>query len=117
MAELELINILGQKIKHKKYSQLPKFPAVVRDLSFVVPKDLSYEKIYNEMKKSAGSLCTEVKLFDVYEGKQISENEKSLSFKLKFQKNDATFTDKEIDEIINNVLTNLNTKLGIGLRG
>lgn len=117
LAEVELTNIIGQKLKHKKYAQLPKFPAVVRDLSFVVPKGLCYETIYNEMKKSAGSLCTEIKLFDVYEGKQIAENEKSLSFKLKFQKNDATFTDKEIDEIIKNVLNNLDTKLGINLRG
>lgn len=117
LAEVELTNIIGQKIKHKKYAQLPKFPAVVRDLSFVAPKTLSYETIYNEMKKSAGSLCAEIKLFDVYEGKQIAEGEKSLSFKLKFQKSDSTFTDKEIDEIISNVLNNLNTKLGIGLRG
>lgn len=117
LAEVELTNIIGQKIKHKKYAQLPKFPAVTRDLSFVVPKTLSHEALYNEMKKSAGNLCVEIKLFDIYEGKQVAEGEKSLSYKLKFQKSDSTFTDKEVDELIANILNNLNKKLGVNLRG
>lgn len=117
IAEVELTNILGQKRKYKKYQPLPKFPAVVRDLSFVMSKDISYDTIYSEIKRAAGSLCSEVSLFDIYQGKQIDDDQKSLSFKLKLQKSDSTFTDKEVDSIIEVVLDNLNKKLGIVLRG
>ena len=79
----------------KKYEKIPKYPPVIRDLAFVVGS----KTLYNDIKKEIASfsqLVKEVKLFDVYEGEGLGENNRNLAFHVIYQAPDRTLTAEEI---------------------
>lgn len=98
------------------FNAFSKFQSVNRDFSFLVSKELSYKDVFNEIKNSSGKYCKEVLLIDEYEGENIQNGFKSLTFRVKFEKDDATFTDEEIDKIVAKLLKSLQYKLNINLR-
>lgn len=114
--EIVIDNILLLSKVYNKFKILTKYPTVSRDLTFLVPNDMTYNTLYEELKRSASKQCKSVTLTDVYEGVQVKEGYKSMSFNLLFQKEDATFTDEEIEHIINKLLKSLQYKLGVTLR-
>jgi phenylalanyl-tRNA synthetase beta chain len=63
------------------------------------------------------SLVTEVKLFDVYSGKQVGEGKKSLAYRLVYQLPDKTLTDEAVNRVQEQVLKRLSKELGATLRG
>lgn len=93
----------------KKYQPLPIYPEVERDLAIVVKKEIKSGEIIKEILNSS-SLIKEVVLFDVYEGKHIGDDEKSLAFHLIFADREKTLTTLEIDEAIKKVLEILQKK-------
>jgi phenylalanyl-tRNA synthetase beta chain len=115
-AEIELNNILNKDVTFNQVKQLPKYQGVERDLCFVVPLEMQYKTLYDEITKSAGKFCESVNLFDTYVGEQVPTGFKSLSFKIKLQKFDNTFTDEEVEKIISKILKTLQYKFGIELR-
>ena len=114
--ELELDKILLSTQKLYQYQPISKYPAVIRDLNFLVPNGLSYEDINSEIVHSSGKYCKEVTLVDIYAGNQIEEGYKSLSFRLKFEKDDATLTDQEVEQAVARLLRTLEYKLKVYLR-
>ena len=99
-----------------KYKEISKFPAVSKDLAVVVDKDLEAQKIAMQIKKSGGSLLNDIKVFDVYTGKGIDEDKKSIAFSLSFGKLDATLTDEEINGSMEKIVKELESKLEARLR-
>lgn len=97
-----------------KYSELPRFPASVRDLSLVCDNEVSNGEITDTISKAAKHLES-IQLFDIYTGEQIPEGKKSLSYKLTFRKSDGTMTDEECDKITGKILNALSEN-GITLR-
>jgi phenylalanyl-tRNA synthetase beta chain len=82
----------------KKYKDIPKFPAVSRDLAFVVDKKICY----NDLKEGIvdfSELIRKVELFDIYEGDKIGEGKKSMAFHIDYMSNDKTLTAGEADEL------------------
>jgi phenylalanyl-tRNA synthetase beta chain len=98
-AEVYLEDILADINLEKQFVPIAKFPAVNRDLAVIVKNNLPAEDIMNEIKKVGKDLIQEIKLFDVYEGKQIPSGYLSLAFSIKYQAEDRTLTDEEVDEI------------------
>ena len=82
-----------------------------------MPSGLCYEDIYSEIVHSSGKYCKEVTLVDIYAGNQIEEGYKSLSFRLKFEKDDSTLTDEEVEQAVARLLRTLEYKLKVYLRG
>ncbi|MDP8260960.1 MAG: phenylalanine--tRNA ligase subunit beta [Candidatus Kappaea frigidicola] len=99
VAEVYLEDILGDVCLEKKFEPIAKFPAVIRDLAVIVKTGLSTKEIIDEIKKTGKHLIKEVSLFDVYEGKQIPAGYLSLAFSIKYQAEDRTLVDEEVDEI------------------
>ena len=66
--------------------------------------------------KAAGSLLTNIEVFDVYTGKGIEENKKSIAYSLSFGANDRTLTDEEINNVLNKIIETAESKLGAELR-
>ena len=97
-----------------KYKQLPKFPAISRDLSLVCDEEISSGEIIEVITKSAKNL-EQVTLFDMYKGVGIPEGKKSLSYKLIMRKNDKTMEDEEADKSVEKVLKALG-EIGVTLR-
>lgn len=116
IASFNLNAIYDTKQRAKKYKTISPFPRVYRDLAFIVDKNITSNEIATIIRKSAGNLCTNVVLFDVYEGKNLGENQRSLAFNMEFTSPDKTLTDIEIESFINNIISNVEQKTGGILR-
>ncbi|MBR2743388.1 MAG: phenylalanine--tRNA ligase subunit beta [Clostridia bacterium] len=102
--------------KSVSYNPLPRFPAITRDLAFVVNRDMLSGDIEAVIKKYAGKLLEKVSLFDVYEGKQIGEGKKSMAYSVVLRDREKTLTDKNADEVVAKILKGLAGDLGVELR-
>ena len=99
----------------RKFKEVPKYPAVQRDLSMVVSKDILAGDIELIIEKNGGSHLEAVDLFDVYEGEQIEAGHKSLAFTVVFRAKDKTLEEAEINSSMNKIVEKLREK-GIELR-
>jgi phenylalanyl-tRNA synthetase beta chain len=97
------------------YEELPKFPATTRDLSLICDESLPAGKIEAAIRKGAGKLLEEVKLFDVYQGEQIEKGRKSISYSVRLRSKEATLTDEQTETTMNKVLKALK-EIGAELR-
>ena len=105
--EINLEKLLTKKVGKMKYKELSKYPSVKKDLAVIINKNVTAQEIATLIKKSAGSLLLNTEVFDVYTGKGIEENKKSLAYSLEFGTNDRTLTDEEINNIIDKIIANL----------
>ncbi len=114
--ELNLEDIIDHAGGIKKYSPLPKYPAVERDLAIVVSGDIPASEINRVIRKSGGVLLESISLFDVYQGEQIKKGFKSLAFSLRFQAPDRTLTDEEVNAILEKIQSALQENFRAELR-
>ncbi len=99
----------------KKYAGLAKFPAVNRDLSMVVPKEVSAGQIETVFLQRGGKILESIELFDIYEGEQIEAGFKSMAYKLVFRAPDRTLEENDITAALKKIMNGLEG-LGIELR-
>lgn len=105
--EIDFEEILKRAVTGKQFRPLPKFPAVYRDLSLVVDEDLESEKIVEAIWTFRGPFIDEVHLFDVYQGTPIPPGKKSASYRIRYQSDDRTLTDEEVNEHHEGVISRL----------
>ena len=115
--EINLDRLLSKKTGKMKFKEISKYPTIKKDLAVLVNKTITSEEIARMIKKAAGSLLTNVEVFDVYEGKNIDVDKRSIAYSLSFGKQDRTLTDEEVNDVMNKVIENLQNKLGAELRG
>lgn len=99
----------------KQYHPLPKFPAVTRDLALLCDDAIPVLTLEKAISKAAGSLLENIKLFDVYKGKQIAEGKKSVAFSITLRSADSTLTDETASATVAKVIKALED-LGATLR-
>ncbi|WP_371370705.1 phenylalanine--tRNA ligase subunit beta [Sporomusa aerivorans] len=114
--ELDIAALVKYAAIKPNYQQLPKFPAINRDLAVVLPETISVSDITQAIIGSAGPLLTSAQLFDVYTGQQVAKGSRSLAFSLTFQAKDRTLTDVEIDEHYKNIVVFLEKTFTAKLR-
>lgn len=115
VAVLDMPYIVEYASFDRKYRGIAKFPAVTRDLSMVVPKEVlagDIEKVFDE---KGGQYLERYALFDIYEGAQIKRGYKSIAYTLTFRAQDKTLEDADIQNAMNKILKKLE-ELGIELR-
>jgi phenylalanyl-tRNA synthetase beta chain len=98
------------------YMEIPRFPTVRRDLSLVISGNVSFEEIKMLILKEGGKLIQDVSVFDVYEGEQLKKGERSYAIKLLINDASRTLKDKQIDQLMKNVVDLLEAKLKIKVR-
>jgi len=108
-----ILKLLSNKIK---YTEIPKYPEVRRDLSLLLDENVSFDSIYNLARQTEKSLLKDINLFDVYQGKNLPEGKKSYAVSFTIQDNTKTLTDVQIDKIMSKLQKNLETELGASLR-
>lgn len=91
----------------RKYEGVAKFPAMTRDLSMVMKKEITVGEIEKLIKKKGGKLLEALTLFDVYEGSQIKEGYKSVAYSLTFRAKDHTLEDSEVNVVVEKILNEL----------
>lgn len=108
-----ILKLISNKIK---YTAIPKYPEVRRDLSLLLDENVSFESIYAIARQSEKALLKDINLFDVYQGKNLPEGKKSYAVSFIIQDNTKTLTDVQIDKIMNKLQKNFETELGASLR-
>ncbi|MCD6309862.1 MAG: phenylalanine--tRNA ligase subunit beta, partial [Candidatus Eremiobacteraeota bacterium] len=103
--------------KKRFFKPISRFPAISRDLAFIIDEEQFCSDITREIKKAGGDLLATVVCFDQYTGKQIPKGKKSLAFHLVFSADNRTLTDDEVDDLISNVKSHLSEKFEAKLRG
>lgn len=115
VCEIDMKELSAWYGKARVYTPLPKYDVEKRDFAFVVDKDITCETIENGIKEAC-EYVTDVKLFDVYEGAQLSQDKKSMAFKVVFTPKDEELNAKTMEGFVSTILENLKNKAGIELR-
>ncbi|MHC0441757.1 phenylalanine--tRNA ligase subunit beta [Flavobacterium sp. 3-210] len=108
-----VLKIITGKIK---YTEIPKYPEVRRDLALLIDQATTYESIFNLAKQTEKSLLKDINLFDVYQGDKLPEGKKSYALSFTIQDNTKTLTDAQIDKIMSKLQQTFETELGASLR-
>jgi phenylalanyl-tRNA synthetase beta chain len=112
--EIELAAI--QTAKLPEFSELSKFPEVRRDIAVIVDEAVTSDQVMNVIRKEGGEKLTDLTLFDIYRGKGIEIQRKSLAMGLTFRDSSRTLKDEEINKIIDQVIESLSASCGATLR-
>jgi phenylalanyl-tRNA synthetase beta chain len=108
-----ILKLISNKIK---FTDIPKYPEVRRDLALLVDDSVAFDAIYSIAHQTEKSLLKDVNLFDVYQGKNLPEGKKSYAVSFTLQDNTKTLTDEQIDKIMNKLQKNLENEVGASLR-
>ncbi len=115
VAVIDMPAVIPMATFDRKYDGIARFPAVTRDISMVMKKDIIVGKIEEILEKKGGKLLESYRLFDIYEGSQIQEGCKSVAYSVTFRAKDRTLEDKDVNEVMNKILGALKD-LGVELR-
>lgn len=100
----------------KKYQPISPYPFVERDLAIVVEQSVPASGVMDCIRRAGGKYLTDIQLFDIYTGKQIDADKKSLALSIRFQSPEKTLQDVEIENAINKILKQLQKELKASLR-
>jgi phenylalanyl-tRNA synthetase beta chain len=114
--EIESIELQLQNNQLTFYKSYSLYPKIIKDLSFIIKKDISFEQIRKLLYCNGTELLSEVNLLDQYQGKSIPENSTSLCLQLIFQSNNRTLENKEIETIIQHFQSILIQKFNANIR-
>ena len=98
------------------YTEISKFPAVSRDLALLVDEGVEFAQIEQIARQTEKKLLKKVELFDVYEGDKLPQGKKSYAVNFILQDEEKTMGDKQIDAIMQKLITNLKKQLNAELR-
>jgi phenylalanyl-tRNA synthetase beta chain len=98
------------------YAEVSKFPPVIRDLAVVVDLEVSLQALLDGLQGKISGLIQDVQLFDVYVGKGVPENKKSLAFRIVMQDTQRTLLDSEVDAAMQQLVSCLEQAFGAQLR-
>ncbi len=116
VAEIDLQTVLGAATAAVVYRPLPRFPAVVRDVSLILRRDQTYADVRAVMLSAAGDTLDSVSFVDNYEGKGMGENERSLTVRLEYRSDDRTLTEEEVSAEHDRIVAATEEKLSIKQR-
>jgi phenylalanyl-tRNA synthetase beta chain len=112
--EINVTGLVPLAGTYKVFQAIPRFPSIVRDIALVVDAGVTNKQILDVIK--GFSLVSEVVLFDVYSGKQVTAGKKSLAYRLVYQSPDHTLTDEEVGKVQAQILAKLAKAMGATLR-
>lgn len=112
---VDIDSVLSFATFERRYKGIAKFPAVTRDISMVVPKEILVGRIEDIIVNKGGKLVEDYSLFDIYEGNQIKEGHKSVAYSIVFRASDRTLEDKDVSAAMDKILKALE-EIGIELR-
>jgi len=107
VAVLDMPAVLPFTSFDRKYTGIAKYPAVTRDISMVVPKNVLVGQIEAMLEQRGGKILESFSLFDIYEGSQILAGYKSVAYSITFRAKDHTLEEKEVTSAMNKILNGL----------
>jgi len=114
--ELNFQALADEAEERRFFKPLARFPAIIRDLALIVDEKIAAGDLLRTLWETNNGLITEIKLFDLYQGKPVPPGKKSLAFRLKYQEGDRTLTDREVNQLHQKVADLLVERYGGTLR-
>ena len=115
IAVIDMPDLIPFTTFERKYTGIARFPAVTRDISMVVPKNVLVGQIEDVIEQRGGKVLESYNLFDIYEGAQVLAGHKSVAYSITLRAKDHTLEEKEVTSVMNKILNGL-SNLGIELR-
>jgi phenylalanyl-tRNA synthetase beta chain len=112
--EINVTTLLPFATGHRMFQSIPRFPGTIRDLALVVDAGITHQKILDILQSFP--LVSEVRLFDVYSGRQVAAGKNSLAYRIVYQSLTHTLTDEEVNKVQAQILKRLTDELGATLR-
>ena len=116
VAEIDLQTILAMEQKSLAYRPLTIYPGIVRDISFVVGRNISFDDIRKAVTEMNFELCRSTTYVDIYEGKGLAEGERSLTIRLEYRSDERTLIEQEVEEVHSQIVAGIEKKLAISHR-
>ncbi|MCR5636053.1 MAG: phenylalanine--tRNA ligase subunit beta [Clostridiales bacterium] len=113
--ELDIDMLFKLAVSEHKYTPLPRFPAVSRDIAIICDENIPVLTLERAIQKATGKLLEKVTLFDVYQGKQVESGKKSVAFNITLRSAESTLTDEQIKTVMDKSVKAL-ADLGAQLR-
>lgn len=114
--ELDVLKIMSHKVRMMKYKEISKYPAIHKDLAFIVDQKVTSKEIMDVLKHIGGRMVTYIDVFDVYTGENVGENEKSIAYSITFEDATRTLTDEEVMKVFNKMIAEVESKLNAKVR-
>lgn len=114
MFELDYDVLTNANIPH--FKAFSKFPIVRRDIAILVDQKVAAQQILDVVKRNIGTLLTDVVIFDIYQGKGIAPEQRSMALGVSLQNEDRTLTDVEVNDIFTKLISTLQSEIGAVLR-
>jgi len=116
LAELAVETLVRHMRLKKAFSELPKYPTVVRDIALVVDSDCPAGKIVDLITNVETNLIRSVRVFDIFKGGKLPEDKKSVAFRICFRSDERTLTDAEVGELHGKIVKLLRDELRCDIR-
>ena len=116
LAEINVTKLTKYARESKKYVEVPKYPAVERDIAIIIDEDIEVGKIEKIITKKAKKILESMKLFDIFRNEKIGENKKSVAYSLSFRDKNKTLSDEEVNQTMDSIIKELEKELKAELR-
>lgn len=116
VAEIDLHAVLAATPGSRAYAALPKFPLIVRDVSFAVTRDVSFAMLRDAANEIKPELCRDISFVDIYEGKGLDDDKRSLTVRFEYRSDDRTLTESDVEEIHSRMVAGIEEKFYIRQR-
>lgn len=116
VGEISVRDLFENRAVGKKYDPIPRFPAVQRDLALIVDEEIEAGSLVSTITKKGGKLLKNVEIFDIYRGKQISPDKKSVALRLTFQSGEKTLTEETVNNIAEKIIQSVSKTHNAKLR-
>ncbi len=111
VGELRLSHL---KERHKSYKPITQYPPVIRDLTLLMDKEVSVDKLISHIRKR--ELVEDMKVFSIYIDPKLGEGKKSVSFRLTFRSKEGTLSDQQVNKLVEEIVAELEENFGAKLR-
>ncbi len=116
VAELNLQTLLSGKGSPIRYRPLAKYPAIVRDVSFIAKRSVEFASIVEAIRKQGYYLCRNIVFIDIYEGEGLADVERSLTVRLEYRSDEQTLREDEVEDIHAKIVGGVERELDVKVR-
>lgn len=112
VAEIDLQTVLAEKEQTVLYRPLPIYPSVERDVSLLVKRSVSFAEMKQAIESEGFELLRKVEFVDVYEGKGVADDERSLTIRLVYRSDERTLVEEQVETVHTQILKKTEEKFG-----
>jgi phenylalanyl-tRNA synthetase beta chain len=113
VSEIDLDAVLARNLAGVYSRPLPKYPSVMRDVSFLVGRDMTFDDVRSAVIDQGSELCRNIGFVDVFEGKGVEPGKRSLTVRLEYRSDERTLVEDEVASVHGQILESLRNTMGI----